>query len=67
MGQVLSSVFMNSDIIAGLVYEHKAIEPVAVQKLDEKTIELVAVQKLHEKNTLMAFTEYVYSTHDSSL
>ena len=35
---------MNSDIIAGLVYEHMTIEPVVIQKLDEK-------------NTLLVFTE----------
>ena len=37
MGQGLSSVFMNSDFISGLVYEHMTGEPVVVQKLNEKT------------------------------
>ena len=43
-GQVLSLVFMNSDIIAGLVNEHMTVEPVVVQKPDDK-------------NTLLVFTE----------
>ena len=43
-GQVLSPLFMNSDIIAGLVYK-------------QMTIELVVVQKCDEKNTLLVFTE----------
>ena len=37
-------MFMNSDIIAGLVFEHMTGEPVVVQKLDGK-------------NTLLVFTE----------
>ena len=44
MGQVLSSVFMNSDINVGLVYEHTTVDPVVIQKLDEN-------------NTLLAFME----------
>ena len=43
-GQVLFTVFMNSDIITELVYEHTTVEPVVVQKHDEK-------------NTLLVFTE----------
>ena len=43
-GQALSPVFTNSDIIAGLLYEHTALKPMVVQKLDEK-------------NTLLVFTE----------
>ena len=42
--QTLSPTFTNSDIIAGLVYEHKIIDPMVMQKCDEK-------------NTLLVFTE----------
>ena len=34
-GQALSIVFMNSDIITGLVYDHMTVEPMVVQNLDE--------------------------------
>ena len=43
-GQALSPVFMNSDIIAGLVNEHMTTVSVVIQNLDEK-------------NTLLVFTE----------
>ena len=43
---MLSLVFMNSDIIAGLVYEHVTLWPVVVQKL--------------EKNALLVSTEGEY-------
>ena len=40
-GQVLSPVFMNEDIIMGLVYKHTNVETVVVQNLDEKATLLV--------------------------
>ena len=43
-GQSLSPIFMNSDIIAGLVYEHT-------------TVQLMVVQRLDERNTLLVFAE----------
>ena len=44
MRQLLSPAFMNPDIIAGLVYEHK-------------TVELMVVQGLDERNHLLVFAE----------
>ena len=43
-GQTLSPVFMNSDIIARLVYEHITVEP-------------IVVQRVNDGNTLLVFTE----------
>ena len=43
-GQLLSPLFTNLDIVAGLVYEHKTVEPVVVQRVDER-------------NPLLVFTE----------
>ena len=40
----MSPVFMNPNIIAGLVYEHT-------------TVELMVVQKMDERNTLLVFAE----------
>ena len=50
-GQVLSPVFMNVDIIVGLVYEHMNVEPVVVQKHEEKATLLVfsEAKKLKKK------------------
>ena len=43
-GQALYSAFTNSDIIAGLVYEHSVVEPMIVQRLDERNTSLVFVE-----------------------
>ena len=43
-GQALSPVFINSEIIAGLVYEYTTVEPVVVQILDEKNTLLVFME-----------------------
>ena len=49
-GQVLSPEFMNSDIIAGLVYEHTIVEPVAIHNLDEKNTSLVFTESKDIEN-----------------
>ena len=41
-GQVLSQVFMNPDIIMGLVFEHNNVKPLVVQKLDMRATLLVS-------------------------
>ena len=53
-GHALSPTFMNPDIIAGLIYEHKIVEPMVVQKLDEK-------------NTLLVFTGGVDTEKNRSI
>ena len=39
--QALSPVFMNDNIIVGLVYKHMNMEPMVIQKLDAKATLLV--------------------------
>ena len=43
-GWPLPPTFMNPNIVVGLVYEHTAIEPMVVQRMDER-------------NTLLVFAE----------
>ena len=43
-GQALCPAFVNTDIIAGLVYEHMTVEPVVIQTLDEKKNLLVLTE-----------------------
>ena len=44
MGQALSPLLTNSDMITGIVYAHMTIEPVVIQKLDEKNTLLVLTE-----------------------
>ena len=50
-GEVLSPVFMNSDIITGLMYEYMTVEPVEVQTPDEKNTLLVFMESKDIENT----------------
>ena len=42
--QVLSKVFINADIIVGLMFEHMNVKPSVVQKLDMKAILLIFLE-----------------------
>ena len=53
-GQLLSPVYTNLDIVAGLVYRHTTVEPVVVQRVDDgKTLQVLAenesIEELYQK------------------
>ena len=49
-GQALSSVFTNTDIITGLIYEHMTIKPTVAQKLDKKATFMIFSESKDIKN-----------------
>ena len=49
-GQVLSQMFMNSDIIVGFWFEHMNVEPVVIQNLDMRSTLLVFPEDVDVQN-----------------
>ena len=47
-GQALSLLFINSDIITLLVYEHTTVEPVVVQKPDDHLVVSMTEKELKQ-------------------